>query len=99
MSSIESKPYRRYFYKGTVYGSFDKILETDWMGETIAPTKKKALSNLMYQFRRERGLYPRTLIYLDAKSLTCDDNVRAVDILLPELVKKEPEYEQLKLWS
>lgn len=90
--------YKHYIYRGQVDGSFGKILETDWYGETIAPTKRRALSNLMYRFREEYDLFPRTYISLDPRKLHIDEK-RTIDILLPEQAQKkeEPSCQQLTL--
>ena len=39
----------RYFYEGPVL-EFDKVIAKCWRGETIASSKRKARSNLAYQF-------------------------------------------------
>ena len=41
----------RYFYEGPVL-EFDKVIAKCWRGETIASSKRKARSNLAYQFKR-----------------------------------------------
>ena len=42
---------KRYVYKGPVM-IFGKLVTNSWSGETIAPTRKKAMSNLAYQFKK-----------------------------------------------
>lgn len=39
----------RYIYKGPVM-EFNTLLADIWEGETVAPSEKKARSNLTYQF-------------------------------------------------
>ena len=101
MSTTEKSTsgYRHYIYKGEVYSSFDKVIETNWYGETMAPTKRKALSNLKFQFCKERGLHPYSHIHFDSYSLICKEEVRDVDFLLPQLLakKEEPTCQQLTL--
>lgn len=52
-----------YFYNGPVevYG---KIVSRNWYGETTAPSKKKARSNLTYQWKKEFGYIPSTKVNL-----------------------------------
>lgn len=44
----------KYCYKGKVL-EFNKVISENWQGETIAPTEKKARSNLAYQFKQSTG--------------------------------------------
>lgn len=57
-----------YNYQGPVW-KFDQLVETDWMGETVAPSRNKALSNLTYQYKKAVDLIPSTKIKLDDKYL------------------------------
>ena len=41
----------RYIYKGPVM-EFNTLLADIWEGETVAPSEKKARSNLTYQFKK-----------------------------------------------
>lgn len=59
-----------YVYDGSVLDNFGNILESKWHGETIAPSKKKAISNLKYRFRKEYDMQDFSKIYLDYKYLT-----------------------------
>ena len=51
-----------YGYDGPVMNNFNQIISNKWTGETYANTDKKALSNLMYQFKKENGLMASTKI-------------------------------------
>lgn len=42
-----------YRYIGPVL-LFDKIIASEWTGETKAPTARKAKSNLIYQFKKQQ---------------------------------------------
>lgn len=44
--------YQKYTYKGPVM-EFGRLIADDWYGETMAPTEKKARSNLIYQFKKQ----------------------------------------------
>lgn len=52
-----------YIYHGPVY-KFDTCIEQNWEAQTWAPTKKKALSNLRYQYKRDNELLPSAKISL-----------------------------------
>ena len=41
----------RYIYSGPV-AEFDKIIDNNWYGETMADSEKKARNNLAYQFKK-----------------------------------------------
>lgn len=43
--------YHRYIYDGAIM-VFDKCVESNWKAETMAPSEKKAKSNLTYQAKR-----------------------------------------------
>ena len=43
----------RYLYDGPVL-EFERLLTDRWRAETFAPTKRKAISNLQYQFKNNR---------------------------------------------
>ena len=53
----------KYFYDGPVK-EFDRIIDDHWKGETIAPTEKKAKSNLAYQYKKQTKRTPATKITL-----------------------------------
>ena len=42
----------KYFYDGPVM-QFDICIADHWKGETMANSKKKAISNLTYQFKKQ----------------------------------------------
>lgn len=46
---------QKYCYNGPVM-QFNKCYLQNWRGETIAPTEKKARTNLIYQCKRQYGL-------------------------------------------
>lgn len=85
----EENRYKRYFYKGMIYGSFDKTVEEYWIGETLAPSKKKAFSNLRYQFCKERGLHPYTYLCFDPKSLICEEQSCVTEHISEDPLEKE----------
>lgn len=53
-----------YSYAGIVLDGFGKILDNYWEGETWAPNKSKAKSNLMYQYKKSREMPLHTKIDL-----------------------------------
>ena len=59
----------RYFYEGPVL-EFDKVIAKCWRGETIASSKRKARSNLAYQFKKKTNRIPSTRITLPGKVVT-----------------------------
>lgn len=52
-----------YLYKGPVM-EFGKLIDRDWFGRTYAPSDKKAMSNLKYQFKMQTGRMPGSKISL-----------------------------------
>lgn len=48
------EPYRKYVYDGPVL-EFDKLVANHWKGETMALSKKKARSNLAYQYKKKNN--------------------------------------------
>nr|WP_296955054.1 hypothetical protein [uncultured Mediterraneibacter sp.] len=60
---FDYEPNHKYAYDGPVL-AFDKIVSERWRGETMAPTKKKAKSNLTYQFKKQNNRLPGTRITL-----------------------------------
>ena len=59
----EYEPYHKYAYDGPVL-EFDKLVAVHWKGETMAPTAKKAKSNLSYQFKKQNNRLPGVKIIL-----------------------------------
>ena len=58
--------YRKYTYDGPVM-EFDRLLADHWKGETMAPSEKKARSNLIYQFKKQNSRIVGTKITLPGK--------------------------------
>lgn len=56
----------KYVYYGPVM-EFDTLLTDRWRGETMAPTKGKARSNLAYQFKKQHNRSPSSKITLPGK--------------------------------
>jgi predicted lipase len=54
---------KRYDYSGPVF-KFETCIEQNWEASTWAPTKKKALSNLTYRYKRDHDMIPSTKIEL-----------------------------------
>lgn len=46
---------------------FGRCIENNWRGETMAPTDKKARSNLAFQYKKQAGLQPGARITLPGK--------------------------------
>lgn len=61
----------RYLYKGPVM-NFDTLLTDRWEGETVAPSEKKARSNLVYQFKIRNNRVAGTKITLPGKIILID---------------------------
>lgn len=55
--------YHRYSYDGPVL-EFDVCVTDHWKGETMAPTARKAKSNLTYQYKKQNNRLPGTRITL-----------------------------------
>lgn len=60
------KDYHKYTYDGPVM-EFDRLLADHWKGETMAPSEKKARSNLIYQFKKQNSRIVGTKITLPGK--------------------------------
>ena len=58
--------YHRYLYDGPVF-EFDTCVNSRWKGETMAPSEKKARSNLTYQYKKQTNRISRTKIKLPGK--------------------------------
>lgn len=56
----------RYIYDGPVM-VFDQCVENKWHGETIAPSEKKARSNLVYQWKKRNNKVASTKVTLPGK--------------------------------
>jgi hypothetical protein len=57
---------KRYSYKGPVC-EFDKVIASMWTAETSAPTERKALSNLAFQYKRDNNKIKTAKITLPGK--------------------------------
>lgn len=55
-----------YIYDGPVK-EFDRIVNPNWHGETMAISESKAKNNLAYQYKKQNGKTARTKITLPAK--------------------------------
>lgn len=51
---------------------FDTLLADIWEGETVAPSEKKARSNLTYQFKKRNNRIAGTRITLPGKIMMVD---------------------------
>lgn len=58
----------RYLYDGPVL-EFERLLTDRWRAETFAPTKRKAISNLQYQFNKNNNRLPNSKITLPGNLL------------------------------
>lgn len=58
--------YEKYSYNGPVK-EFDRIIVNCWKAETVAPSEKKARSNLAYRYKQEFGKSPNAKITLPGK--------------------------------
>lgn len=86
---------KHYIYHGPVYNTFNNLIEERWYGETTAPTKEKALSNLKYRFRQERDIMTCCRLYLDPHRLSVAD--KPVRLKEP-IEEKAPAFEQLSMF-
>jgi hypothetical protein len=57
---------KRYSYKGPVC-EFGRVIASMWTAETSAPSSKKALSNLAFQFKRDNNKIKTAKITLPGK--------------------------------
>lgn len=57
---------KHYEYCGPVL-KFGNVIQFEWKTETWARSKKKALSNLAYRFKRDNNMVPSTVISLPGK--------------------------------
>lgn len=58
--------YHKYSYDGPVV-FFDKCVADHWKGETMAPSEKKARSNLSYQAKQQLNVIAGTKVSLPGK--------------------------------
>lgn len=57
------EPYHKYTYDGPVL-EFDRCVADHWKGETMAPSAKKARSNLTYQYKKQNNRNTGTKVTL-----------------------------------
>lgn len=57
---------KRYSYKGPVC-EFGRVIASMWTSETSAPTERKAMSNLAFQFKRDNNKIKTAKITLPGK--------------------------------
>lgn len=48
------EPYHKYVYNGPIF-EFDNLVADHWKGEAMAPTARKAKSNLSYQYKKQNN--------------------------------------------
>lgn len=60
--------FKRYSYNGPVC-EFGRCIAHMWTAETSAPSKRKALSNLAFRFKRDNKKIKTTKITLDPSKL------------------------------
>lgn len=53
----------KYIYNGPVM-QYNKCITGSWSGETVAPSEKKARSNLTYQVKKQMNLLAGTKVTL-----------------------------------
>lgn len=56
----------RYIYDGPVM-EFNRLVDNNWHGETIAASEKKAKSNLAYQWKKRNNRIAATVVTLQGK--------------------------------
>lgn len=57
----------KFIYDGPVKAFSKRIINPKWSGETMAESRKKALSNLSFQYKKEKKM-------AGASSVTLDDH-------------------------
>lgn len=58
----------RYIYNGPVL-NMNRIIKDKWSSETYAVSRKKAISNLSYQFKKQHGLLRTAKITLGSNPI------------------------------
>lgn len=58
--------YHKYTYEGPVM-VFDTCVASNWKGETMAPSEKKAKSNLAYQAKKQMNVVAGSKVTLPGK--------------------------------
>lgn len=59
---------KRYEYNGYVM-LFDRVIKTNWKGQTFAVSAKKALSNLLFNCKASLGYVAGSKLSLDQRCL------------------------------
>lgn len=57
---------KKYRFKGSVF-LFNLMIKQNWIGETLAKTEKKAMSNLLYNAKTQMGYLPSANLRLEGK--------------------------------
>lgn len=57
---------KKYTFSGAVL-VFGRIATDDWSASTMAPTKRKAISNLKYRFKMQNNYIPETPITFEGE--------------------------------
>lgn len=76
---------KHYIYRGPVWTGFHLRIEERWHGETTAPSREKAICNLMYQYKKECNLPLYASLYLDiyrvieSESISEDEDEKSPD--------------------
>lgn len=63
---MSTKKYFRYSYDGPVM-EFDMVTINHWKASTLAPSEKKARSNLAYQYKKQYKKSPGSSVKLPGK--------------------------------
>ena len=61
-------PMNKYLYNGPVM-VFDRCVAGNFVAETIAPSKAKAKSNIIYQFKKNNNLVPSARVSILADKI------------------------------
>lgn len=66
-----------YSYEGPVL-EFDTCIERCWKASTYAVSAKKAINNLTYRYKKERGKSTNTKISLPGKIIVEGENIDGI---------------------
>ena len=61
----------QYRFEGAVK-IFDKIVDHNWVAETMAVSSARAKSNFTYRYKKQMGLEPQSKVTLDGKITKID---------------------------
>lgn len=70
---FKSEVWRKYRYEGPVYDVSGRCIERDYISETGAISKEKALSNIQFRYKVLRQMSKYAYISLDENCLTVLD--------------------------